>query len=136
MLRKFGWLAVLAGPLVLGACSQPHPCPDFGGIPAKTKCYYYQTITAVSPESKEVKSTVAESVVSEDQSHLFNHIETKDYHFHTYIAKVDEADFAKIEVGKTYMFVVEPGQLGMKFCVEKECNEAVDKFRPFGLKNR
>jgi hypothetical protein len=135
MMRRLRWLAVVAPALLLSACNYAPLCPDAGGIPAETpKCYHYEKITALNPDTKEVKSTVTESVVKEDQSHWDNTIEMKDYQFHTHIYQVQDSDFPKLTVGQSYMFTIEPSQSVLKLCIEKVCDEAKEKFRPFAPK--
>ena len=133
MMRKLRWLAVVVASFVLSACTYPQPSPDAGGIPAYTKSYYYETITALDPlkNPPEVQSRVAESVVEESRSHWFNVIEMEKYYPDTHIYAVQDLDFKKLELNKSYMFVIEPGQQRLNLCTAEECNKAVEKFKQF-----
>lgn len=113
------------------AFDEPEPCPELGGAPQKVTCYYYETITAIDKETKELQGKVAESVIDESQSRLVDTIEMggyKDIAWHTHVFHVQADDFPKIEEKGTYMFVVEPKDPTARICTTKECMEAIEKY--------
>jgi len=130
-----GVVGVLLAIVVVSFAWDGHEvCPDLGGIPVKYTCYYYETITAINPEMKEVRSVVAQSVINESRSRVTDYLEMQHYEDdarNIHVSHVQEADFQKLEVGKSYMFVVTPNEPTAKLCTTEQCNLAVMKFKPF-----
>jgi hypothetical protein len=127
----FGLGLLAAVSVVTFAFDEPDPCPDLGGAPLRIPCYYYETITAIDNETREVRGKVAESVIDESESRLLDKWEMggyKDTAWHTHVFRVHPDDFAKIEEKGTYMFVVEPRDPTARICRSKECQEAIEKF--------
>ena len=138
------WTIVTLGAALLAvvgfvsfAFDEPEPCPEIGGEPIKVTCYYYETITAINKETKELSSKVAESVIDESQSKLFNRLEMnpyKDIAWHIHLFQVESKDFEEIQekgIGKSYMFVVKQHDPVARICRTKECDDATKRFESY-----
>lgn len=134
---KWKWPAIVGTSVVISACSMPPPCPEAGVIAAKDTCYYYETVTAKDDDKKHVTTTVAKSVIEEDKSYMTNKLNDLDsYRFNAHVFHVPDSEYSELRVGRSYMFVNEPGKPGLKLCRTKECEEAIKKFEPYEPKTK
>lgn len=123
MNMKWRWFAVVGISVLLGGCEpaalfQPFgklvakrigdefpQCPYPGGeVPKTVKdgCWYELDISAVDPTCKEIKGTIARSVVATNMAQpiwrdIFPDVGVDQYIFHTWTFKVDDEDYGKLK---------------------------------------